>query len=349
MKRFLFLALILWACVFLLPLAILTAASGGREAPSVPTDTSETESPGLTTIPPLSSLSGTAPPETVPAEPTVETVPVMLGGKVVDMSLEELVVAVTAAEMPALFPTEALKAQAVAVRTYIRYKMELPRQEAHRGAVICDDPGHCCAIADAEALMESWGEKGPEYMALLKSAVESTSGEILVYNGKPILAVFHAMSGPRTEEAKDVWGAAVPYLISVPAPEGEALSPKYEDKAIFDPGEFKEAFLKAYPNTSFPSSPSDWFTSANRTASGMVKNITVGNKVVTGGELRALCGLRSANFRVSYEQGRLVFTTLGYGHGVGMSQYGAKALALEGMGYADILAYYYVGAELAEN
>jgi stage II sporulation protein D len=337
MKRGLFFAMVLWVCVFILPVAILTMADEPKNLPAGQTGsiTSQTK-----TLPPVSLT-----PIPEPSE-TEETVTILLRGEVVEMSVELLVAAVTAAEMPALFPEEALKAQAVAIRTYIAYKKSMPLTDKYKGAVLCDDPASCFAVADLAALKKEWGDKGEEYVSRITSAVEATKGQILVSDGGPILAVFHAMSGPKTENAEDVWGVAVPYLKSVYAPSGESDLPRYEENMSFVPSEFKTVFLKAYPDANLSGTPDTWFSNIERTDSGMVKRLTVGGVSLSGMDFRFLCGLRSANFTISYQSDRLILKTLGYGHGVGMSQHGAKVLAQEGKTYEEILMHYYQGATL---
>jgi len=338
MKRGLFFAMVLWVCVFILPVAILTMADEPKDLPAGQTGTAFSTT--YQTLPPVSL--------TPLPEPTGEdeTVTILLRGQVVEMPVELLVAAVTAAEMPALFPEEALKAQAVAIRTYIAYKKSLPPSDRYQGAVLCDDPATCFAVADLAALKEEWGDKGEEYVGRIMNAVEATKGQILVSDGGPILAVFHAMSGPKTENAKDVWGVEVPYLVSVDAPRGESELPRYEETVSFDPAEFKTVFLKSYPQANLSGTPDTWFTDIVRTETGMVKSLKVGGVSLSGMEFRFLCGLRSANFTFSFQQGRIIMKTVGYGHGVGMSQHGAKVLAQEGKTYEEILAHYYPGTTL---
>ena len=160
------------------------------------------------------------------------------------------------------------------------------------------------------------------------------------------MAVFHAISGPRTESAKDVWGGEISYLQSVAAPEGEKELAGYEGSAVADAAEFAAAFTAKHPSAVLPEGGLGWFTSFVRTEGGTVLSVTVGGVPVSGAEIRSLCGLRSANFTVTQGLGRIRFDTLGYGHGVGLSQYGAKALAAEGKSGEEICLYCYTGCEI---
>ncbi len=345
---------------FLLTLAMLAAAAAlppavfaGRIARSVvplQTTAQATTVPVVTTTaaPPATTTATTSTSllPTPPAEPEPPTITVLADGILTELDAEAAVAAVVAAEMPALFPAEALKAQAVAARTYLAYRAAHP-VSAHPEAVICDDPSHCCALADLDTLAADWGESGGDYAARITDAVEATAGEILTFGGEPIMAVFHAMSAAYTNSAVDVWGGNVPYLVSVAAPVEEAELAGYADSAVFSAAEFRAAFLSRYPKADLAPKTFDWFTDFDYAVSGLLRSVNIGGVTVSGGELRALCGLRSAAITVTQGTDRIRFDTVGYGHGVGMSQHGAKVLALRGLGYEAILAHYYTGAELA--
>ncbi|MBR5519851.1 MAG: SpoIID/LytB domain-containing protein, partial [Clostridia bacterium] len=217
---------------------------------------------------------------------------------------------------------------------------------AHAEAVICDDPAHCCALADLDALAVGWGTSGQDYAARIVAAVEATAGEILTCEGEPIMAVFHAMSAKQTNSAADVWGGAVDYLVSVAAPESEEEPERYRDSAIFSAAEFRTHFLAKHPEATLDLQSPDWFSSFDYAESGLLRSVCVGGVRVSGQELRSLCGLRSAAMTITQGTDRIRFDTVGYGHGVGMSQHGAKILAQQGLSYRAILAHYYVGCEL---
>ncbi len=272
-----------------------------------------------------------------------EKITAIVGGEAVLLDMEELVCLVTAAEMPALFPEEALKAQTVAARTYIYYRLAHP-VGAHPEAAVCDDPGHCCAVADREALVSSWGERGEEWYMRIKAAARATEGEFLEYGSDPILAVFHASSASRTASAREVWGGDVEYLVSVPAPEGEREYAASKSEVYIEKQAFAAAVKARYPEAELRGL--NWFGEILLSESGYVDRVNVGGVWIDGRTIRNLCGLRSACFTVKEGTDLIKFQVYGYGHGVGMSQYGARALAEEGMLYSDILAHYYTGAEL---
>ena len=279
-------------------------------------------------------------------------VTVLVHGQVETMPLSQYLRGVVAAEMPASFPPEALKAQAVAARTYTLYKLQAYQQgvdipESHMGAQLCDDFSHCKAYVDLDQVEQSlWGEDAADYRAAIDSAVGDTDGMAVTYQGEPIAAVFHAASSGQTEDALDVWGASHPYLTSVESP-GEQDCPKYQGQVSIAPSQFAEIFLEAHPEADFSQPADTWFRDSNRSQSGGVINVSVGGVRVSGAEVRSLLGLNSTNFTLQASEEALVFSTLGYGHGVGLSQYGARALALEGKSFSDILKWYYQGTEIA--
>lgn len=278
-------------------------------------------------------------------------VTVLTEGQVQTMPLSRYLRGVVAAEMPASFPPEALKAQAVAARTYTLYKLQAYEQgveipESHKGAQLCDDFSHCKAYVDLDQVEQSlWGDKAAQYRAVIDSAVGDTDGMVAAYQGEPIAAVFHAASSGRTEDALDVWGASHPYLTSVDSP-GEQDCPKYQGQVSVTPQQFAEKFLAAHPEADLSQPPDTWFRDSNRSQSGGIINVLVGGVRVSGTEIRSLLGLNSTNFTLKASPDALVFSTLGYGHGVGLSQYGARALALEGKSFSDILKWYYQGIEI---
>lgn len=272
-----------------------------------------------------------------------ETVALLSDGEISEISLEELVCRVTAAEMPALFPEEALKAQAVAVRTYIYYRLEHPVKE-HPDAAVCDDPNHCCAVADRDALVVSWGDSGDEWYSRIEAAAKETRGRVIEYGGETILAVFHAMSAKATASAEEVWGGEVPYLVSVPSPRGEREYSVWKSEVYIGKEAFAESFLEKYPEAELGAG--DWFSGVELEPSGYVRSVRVGGVEVGGGELRCFCGLKSACFSVEEGTDLLKFTVFGYGHGVGMSQYGARAMAENGSTWEEILSHYYPGTDI---
>lgn len=327
MKRFFALCLMLWICIFAVPYIMF-----GKESKPVP------ELPLPTVQPPEDSS------HTVDAGVTVT---LNRDGSVENIPLDEYLRGVVAAEMPALFPEEALKAQAVAARTYTMKKIAAPPAAEHGGAAVCDNPAHCKAYKPISSFAASWDTQYEEYTDKISRAVSETDGEIMLYNNEPITAVFHSTSSGKTENAEDVWGNAVPYLVSVES-SGEHESPRYEDEKILSPEEFKKVITEKYPEASFDENPENWTGEISRSAAGGVKSLNVAKVKLSGGDFRSLFGLNSTNFTVSYSDGRMSIKTRGYGHGVGMSQYGARAMALDGKNYKDILKSYYTGITLGK-
>lgn len=267
-------------------------------------------------------------------------------GTVEEMELEDYLWGVVAAEMPAAFEEEALKAQAVAARTYTCYQIQHPK-EAHPEADICTDYTCCQAWISREDRLAKWAEADREtYAAKLTAAVEATAGQILTWEGEPALTVFHASSGGRTRSAQAVWGQEVPYLVSVDSPEGEDDAPNYYSVVTLEAAEFSQLFLAQYPEADLSGSCEGWFGAVTEDDSGAPASFTVGGVTVSAQTLRTLCGLRSATFEVECGADTVTFYVTGYGHGVGMSQYGANVLAKEGETYEAILAHYYPGTVL---
>ena len=311
-RRLLFTALLLVAALFLLPVLW-------------PHDISHESAEGAAETPTVSEN---------------ETVTVQIDGKPTELTLESYVEGVTAAEIPADFPREALRAQAVAARTYALCKLSRGRPDAHPDADLCDDYRHCAAYRSPADSVFASGEQ-----SAVRAAVQDTEGEVLTSEGAPIAAVFHCVSGPRTESAADVWGEDVPYLQSVVSPGGTAFD-GYESAVTVSADEFRERAGGAYPDADLSGAPDTWFRASVRSAAGGIKTVRLGGVTVEGTAVRELFGLRSTNFTVTTTADSLTFHTIGYGHGVGLSQYGAKYMAENGADYQEILAHYYPGTEL---
>ena len=251
---------------------------------------------------------------------------------------------VLAGEMPALFAEQALMAQAVAARTYILHRMQHPSPN-HPEADICDDPACCKAYASEAALRESWGDKYDTYWARITNAVQSTDGLYLTYEDTPIEAVFHSSSMGATEASEAIWNPR-PYLVSVESPETAEDVPNLVTEVVFSPQELRSALTSKFPDLRFTEDPASWLTESRLTDSGRVDTLTVCGIPIKGTQLRSALGLRSSAFTVDYADNAFTFTVSGYGHGVGMSQYGANVYAKQGWGYADILAHYYPDTQL---
>ncbi len=269
---------------------------------------------------------------------------VLDGGEVREMSMAEYLPLTLAAEMPAAFDGEALKAQAVAPRTYTIYNMT-NRKQTHPDADICTDYGCCAAFADEEQLRETWGSGFEKYYAKILSAVSDTDGQYLVWQDEPALAVFHSSSVGQTEDSASVWSAQ-PYLVSVSSPETERDVSNLVGSVEVSPSDFSASVLAVYPDAQLSGEPSGWLGEVRRNSSGRVGSMYIGGQEISGTAVRTMFSLRSTDFDLSFDGEKFVFTVRGYGHGVGMSQYGANVMAKNGSGYGEILEHYYPGTEL---
>ena len=254
-----------------------------------------------------------------------------------EANLERYLVGVVCGEMPASFEPEALKAQAVAARTYTAKAAVTGGK--HGNGSLCTDSTCCQAYLSEIAFYARGGT--PEDLEKIRTAVLETKGQVLTYGDELIEATYFSCSGGYTEDAAEVWGTEYPYLVSVASP-GEENAAWYRDTV-----QFTQEELSAALELELTGDPKDWVESAIYTAAGSVESITICGETFTGTNLRSLLGLRSAAFSVETTDGMIQITTRGYGHRVGLSQYGADAMALEGCTYPEILAHYYPGTTLA--
>lgn len=254
------------------------------------------------------------------------------------ITIEEYVQGVVAAEMPASFELEALKAQAVSARTYA-YQRVLRDQRIpeHPEAHLSSDFQSGQAWIAWDTFLENRGQiAGRNLQKKIKKAVTQTTGEVLFHAGEPILAVYHSTSGGRTENSEHYWTEHLPYLRAVEDPYS-AASPYHYSTASVALGKLGEILEVSRVNN---------FKVVERYPSGRVKTVEVGEKWFSGREIRQRLGLRSTWFTAEIIKNEMVFSVWGYGHGVGMSQYGAQGMALAGYDYKEILQYYYQGVEL---
>lgn len=265
-------------------------------------------------------------------------------GQVVELSMADYLWGVVAAEMPASFEEEALKAQACAARTYTVIRQNTS-SDKHPDADICGDSTCCQAYIKREDAEARWGLNAEEYSEKIRRAVTGTDGQGILYEGQPIQALFFSSAAGKTVDAVEVWGNSVDYLKSVDSPEGDEV-PNYHTQAVFSADQVKALTLAAYPGADLSGDPSTWFGQASRNEGGGVISVPLGGVTLTGSQVRSLFSLRSATFTVSYQDGNFTFDVTGYGHGVGMSQYGANAMAKSGSTYQEILTWYYTGAQV---
>lgn len=281
-----------------------------------------------------------APPEPTVAEIVKESesvfIPVLTEEGILRMELEEYLTGVVLAEMPASFESEAHKAQAVVARTYtMRALRDKPR---HETACVCTDSTCCQGYLSADEYICRGGRADDvEKIAL---AVRDTAGLVLTYDGELIEATYFSCSGGTTEDAVAVWGTDVPYLRSVKSP-GEEQATHYTDTVTITAEQFALALgIKDMEN------PEMWIGNITYTAGGGVDRIEIGEEEYAGTQIRKLLGLRSTAFEIVWNNGCFVIKTKGYGHRVGMSQYGADAMAVSGSDFREILAHYYQGTVL---
>lgn len=322
--------------LFLLPLALAREPAGTTEASSSPEE------------PPAVQEDGTTPPSETPQAglDARRTLRVLDGDAVTEMALADYLVGVTAAEMPASFEPEALKAQAVAARTYTLYKL-ISGSNHGDTADLCTDSTCCQAYISIEDARANWGAEADACEEKIRTAVADTDGEAILYGGVPILAVFHASSAGLTRAAGQVWQSDLPYLQPVDSPESAAVIPNYYSRVEFAPEVLREKLLARIPAADLSGDRKGWLKNAVRDSAGSVETIEVGGVTVKGGTVRAALGLRSACFEWELQDGSFVFFVTGHGHGVGLSQYGANAMAAAGADYRDILTHYYTGVTVA--
>ena len=267
---------------------------------------------------------------------------VLDGKEVLEMDLGTYLVGVVRAEMPASFEPEALKAQAVAARTYTLYKLQTGGNHG-AAADICTDPGCCQAYISEDRARANWGEDAGANEAKIETAVRETDGQTALYGGVPILAVFHSSSAGLTRAAGEVWLNDLPYLQAVSSPEAMDKIPNYYSRVEFTETELRNALLAAFPEADLSGGMEGWLRGAVTDSAGSVATVDVGGVTVKGARVRGALGLRSACFTWEVQGGKMVFFVTGYGHGVGLSQYGANELAEEGADYREIVTHYYTG------
>ena len=264
--------------------------------------------------------------------PTDTTIQVWMDGQKVEVDLAEYLTGVLVSDLPGSFHPEAKKAQAVVARTYALKRVAA--LDKHPGAV-CTDSTCCQGYMDPK----KFGAES-ETVRQAREAVEATDGLILTYGGSLIDATYFSCSGGYTEDAVAVWGSDVPYLQSVESP-GEEIASVYTDKVVFTKAQLETAL-----GIKLKGSAKSWFGPAVYTEGGGVASILIGGKRFEGTELRRLLQLRSTVFTVSVTGDAVTVTTKGYGHRVGMSQYGAQVMAQSGSSYQEILDHYYQGTQI---
>lgn len=260
-------------------------------------------------------------------------------GNIEKISAEDYIFGVLAAEMPALYETEALKAQAVAAYTFAcRRKYS----SNNKGYDISTDYTVDQAYITEEDARKKWGDDADKYVEKLRNVVKETAGYVVTYKGNIALTVYHSVSSGRTEKASDIWGGNIEYLVSVDS-SGDRLADNYLSTATFTAQEFSEK-LKSL--CEFSSEAEKWLGKSSCTDSGHVKSIEICGKEVSGSDVRSALTLPSSTFDISFRDGVFTVVCKGYGHGVGMSQYGANIMAQQGSDFKEILCHYYTGCKV---
>lgn len=265
-----------------------------------------------------------------------------------ELNIDEYLYGVVSSEMPASFELEALKAQAVVARTYTIYQA-IHNSGKHENADICDDFNCCQAWISKDERLAKWEPVDAESnWNKIVQAVDSTKGKIVTYEGQPINAFFHANSGGITESSLNIWGGIdYPYLKSVETT-GEEGYTQYSSQVTLTHQELIDKIKTKYEDCEIDFNQENCIQILEYTTSGRIKTIKFGNKEIAGIEARTLLGLKSTNFTFSIDAQNITFTVTGYGHGVGMSQTGADALAKAGSNYEAIVKHYYTNVEITE-
>ena len=264
--------------------------------------------------------------------------------KIENVQLDEYLVGVVAAEMPAEFNEEALKAQALTARTYIVNRLMtnnnkgVPKAAQAKGAQVTDTQAHQVYMSEDDQ-RKAWGKDYEWKRKKIEEAVRATSGQIITYEGKPIDAAFFSTSNGYTENSEDYWPGTIPYLRSVASP-WDKNSPKFNSQKVISVKDF-EARLGVKVG-----SGNTIGKIIARTEGKRVAKVNIGGKVLTGREIREALDLQSTDFSWERKGNNIIITTRGNGHGVGMSQYGANGMAEEGKSYEEIVKHYYQGVEI---
>lgn len=267
-------------------------------------------------------------------------------GEVEQVNIDEYLCNVVSAEMPADYEVEALKAQSIAARTYTVYKI---LNKKHENADICDDSTCCQAWISKDDRLARWEEsKRESNWQKICECVDATKGKIVTYDNQPINAFFHSNSGGVTEVPVNVWGGTgYPYLQSVET-SGEDAYNQYSSEVVLTNDELINKLKEKYSDISIDFSNDEDIKILEYTESTRVKTVKFGNHEISGVEARTLLELRSTNFEVIKEDGKIKFSVKGYGHGVGMSQTGADSMAKQGATAEEIIGHFYSGVEIKD-
>ena len=281
-------------------------------------------------------------PESTPVfeEKQIKNIPIRVKqvskNKIIQIDLEDYVRGVIAGEMPITFKIEALKAQAVAARTYA-----LKRINKNKNYDVVDTVMNQVYLDD-DTLKNKWGSMYDSYMNKIRTVVEATKGEYVDYKGNYADTLFFSTSVGNTENSEEIFGTKVEYLQSVSSEWDAEVSPVYQEKNTFTRNTFCNKL-------GLNDCSKIYVTINNETSTGRVKSVTINNKIFTGEQVAYKLGVRSNYFSIYIENNNVVVVTKGFGHGVGMSQYGAEGMASNGYTYKEILEHYYQGTTIKKN
>ncbi len=312
-------AALLILCMLFLPLI----AIGGKQTEDLPN------------IPPSTDTD---------TEKKEETITVLNSetGQNMKMNISDYIFGVVSAEMPAEYCEEALKAQAVAAYTYALYKI---KENADKPYDITDSFATDQHYISEQEAQQKWGEQAVTYTEKIKNAIKSVEGEYISYSGEPILALYHAISGGKTENILDVFSVELPYLVSCDSI-GDLLDKEYQSTVSLTQEQFG-TLLK--DKVTLSGDAKNWVGQVQHRDNGYVKSVAICGKEFKGTEIRSIFSLRSANFDLSFDGVSFNFNVRGYGHGVGMSQTGAEYMAKQGGTYKEILMWYYKNCEITKQ
>ncbi|VYU21018.1 Amidase enhancer precursor [Clostridium tertium] len=267
--------------------------------------------------------------------------------KVVDIKIEEYVKSVVSGEMPASFGIEALKAQAVAARTYVAAKRGRPCDIA-KGGDVCDTT-HCQVYIGKEEKIAKWDGAGQENWDKISKAVDETKGIVLSYDKELVqYPQFFSTSSGKTENSRDVFSGDIPYLVSTEST-GEEVAPRFKGELSLNISDFVEKINSKFQDAKLTvNNLSEQIEIVSRSDAGGIKEIKIGGATIRGLDFRLAIGLNSTNFQYTISNNEIIFESKGYGHGVGMSQWGANIMSKNGSEYNSILKHYYTGVELKE-
>lgn len=317
MRKYLILCSVLMAAMILMPLTAMEKPKG-----AVAVDEKITESSDGGVISVMKSESG----------------------KVEKTDIKEYTVGALAAEMSMDCHDEALKAQAVACYTYALYCKEKENKDDLNGADISDDSKTHQGYLNKDARKKKWGDSYDEYEKKAEKIVDSVLGKKMTYGGEPILAAYHELCSGKTESAKTVWGEDIAYLQPVTS-DGDKLSPDYETTIAFDKEKFSSA-IQIIDGIELSDDCEKWIGKTDKTNTGFVRTVEIGGTKVGGNDIKKALGLSSRIFTISYADKRFTVRTVGNGHMVGMSQYGADYMARQGSDWQEILRHYYTGIKI---